>query len=82
MKTYGFTIINKEKCTFSEGVLVTEASDIELLPGEWPDMISVIDDDGEGFIFHRSNAIDANGEFGGYNYYTRGTGHKLVVFND
>lgn len=75
-------VVNKKQVDLIDGKLVTEASDLELKPGEWPDFISVVDDNNVGFLFTKSRRIDNHGEFGGYTYYDRTSGVTLEVFND
>ncbi len=80
--------VNKEVVTFipingdRAARLVTEASTLELRPGEWPDFIGVVDHDDQGFLFRRAEDIkNLGGDLGGVNYRTR-DGMLLVVFND
>lgn len=44
-------VINKEQVSLHDNCLVTEASSAGLRPGEWPDFVSVINDEGNGFLF-------------------------------
>lgn len=47
--------VNKSQVDIVKGrpELFAEASEIGLVPGEWPDFIAVLDDAGEGFLFQR-----------------------------
>lgn len=60
--------------------LVTEASDIGLKPGQWPEQIVVQSDKGEA-SWQRSNSISFAGEFMGYNY-VNGSTWTLRIYND
>lgn len=74
-------IVNKSQVMLDGTALVGEASTMNLAPGEWPEFVSVIDDQNEGFLFQRSCRMDFGGEFAGYVYLTKG-GAKLTVWND
>lgn len=60
--------------------LVTEASSLEFPPGTWPQLVAVLDDDNEGFLFRKAEPIEGSPEVG-FNYRSR-QGLLLVVFND
>lgn len=76
-------VINKSQVSIRDDGqgLMTEASSLELQPGEWPDMISVVDDKNEGFLFLKARRMLEAGEFLGYLYQSR-QGFTLEVFND
>ncbi len=61
--------------------LVTEASDIGLHPGEWPEWIRIMGAVNDGFLYRRGREMTRYEEFIGYEY-ERGDGHLLIVFND
>jgi len=70
-------IATKDKFILTEsGTLCTEASTLELAPGEWPDFISVVDEEGEGFLFQKVHVDEMGGS-----YQTKG-GALLMVWND
>lgn len=75
-------IVHKSKVDLIDGKLVAEASDIGLQAGQWPVLISVVDDQNEGCLFHRANQIVNHEEFCGYDYYDHSSGVKLTIFND
>ena len=77
-------IVNKKQVELIDGKLFTEASTLELKPGEWPDHIAVVDDAGQGYLFQRGRiAVQPNGfEMVGYHYWARGTSVELFVAND
>jgi hypothetical protein len=60
--------------------LVTEASSLEFSPGNWPQLVAILDDDNEGFLFRRAEPIDGDSQVG-FNYRSN-RGMLLVVFND
>lgn len=63
--------------------LVTEASQIGLKPGEWPDFIGVVDDRGEGFLFGPYKYLDKGGDdLQAVTYTSRTSSVELVVLND
>lgn len=77
-----FHVVNKSQVSLEGNKLISEASDLNLAPGDWPDFISVVDDSGSGFLFQRADPFNHNEEFAGFNYYSRGSNVQLVVFND
>ena len=58
--------------------LITEASDAGLRPGEWPDWISVLDENREGFLYGFPFVLPD----GGREYSTKDGKFYLKVFND
>jgi hypothetical protein len=63
--------------------LITEASDAGFGVGNWPDIVAVLDEKNEGFLFFKERAMtDPCGEFGGYEYRTKSGDFGLTVFND
>lgn len=77
-------MINKRQTTLAGDKmgLVTEASALGLVPGEWPGMVAVLDDANEGFLFQGGYSILGNGELQAYKYYTRDGNFSLTIFND
>jgi hypothetical protein len=75
-------IVNKRQVMLIEGKLMAEASCLDLKPGEWPDFISVVDDNNEGYLFNKSRQMIHGGMFGGYIYQTVNGGVILEVLND
>ncbi|MCP4201839.1 MAG: hypothetical protein GY769_07895 [bacterium] len=77
-------VVNKSQVDLMKGNrgLVTEASDVGLAPGDWPQTIAVLDDRNEGYLFFRGARIDNHGDLGGFNYRTRDGRFALTVFND
>lgn len=74
-------IASRSNVSMIRGKLVTEASEIGLRPGRWPEMIAVLDENHAGFTFTKSDPILMRGELAGYNY-RAGDGSVLTVFND
>jgi hypothetical protein len=74
-------IVDKEKVLLVKGRMVGEASTMGLAPGEWPDLIGVLDDK-EGFLFTRVSFLaGGQGELVGCSY--RSTcGLMMTVIND
>ena len=62
--------------------LITEASTAGFGVGEWPEIVSVLDDRNEGFLFLKGAPIIHGGELGGYTYQTSDGAFTLTVFND
>lgn len=62
--------------------LITEASTAGLRPGEWPDMVSVLDDKNSGFLFFKELPISNGDQLGGYTYRTKDGAFGLTIFND
>jgi hypothetical protein len=75
-------IANKSQVDVMDGRLVAEASTLGLKPGEWPDLISVVNDNNEGFLFAKSAPILHDGELGGYHYSDWMSGVNMTVLND
>lgn len=78
-------LIEKDKVALTEDKkgLTCEASEVGLPPGDWPQIVGVIDESGSGFMFMRGVAIIApGGDIGGYDYYSRTGPFKLTIFND
>ena len=74
-------IVNKRQVRSTVHGLLAEASDLGLRPGDWPDFISVVDDQNEGFIFQKSWPEYFHTDMVSYHYRTR-NGHELIVLND
>lgn len=74
-------VVNKADVMLFESGLFAEASSLGLKPGEWPDFISVVDDNNEGFLFQKSRPETHDGELVGHLYFTKG-GAQLTVAND
>ena len=76
--------ISKAACSLSSDKksLVTEASDAGLKPGNWPDIIAVMDEKNEGYLFFKGPPIIYHDEFGGYEYRTKSGDFGLTIFND
>lgn len=79
-------VINKSQVDLVEGrpELVTEASAIGLKPGEWPEWISVVDDNGRGFLFGPGATFErSEGDIMAARYHTQNGGAAtLTVIND
>jgi hypothetical protein len=77
-------IVRKDQVTITSPIeFHAEASTLGLAPGEWPDLIAVLNDDNEGFLFVRGGSLQGwDGEFSGFMYHSNSTGRKLTVFND
>lgn len=58
------------------------ASDLALPPGEWPERISVVEDERECIEFAQARDIVHQGEFGGMVYTEAQGRYLLMVFND
>lgn len=70
--------IKKSEVSFIDSTLLaTEASGIGLAPGEWPDFISVLDNNNEGFLFMKSEILELVGM-----YQTKDGHYRLHVWND
>lgn len=78
-----FTIL-KSMVTLSadKQKLITEASTAGFPIGNWPDIVSVLDDKGSGFLFFKETPIMHGGQMGGYEYRTKCGSFGLTVFND
>lgn len=61
--------------------LVTEASEMDLAPGVWPDEVQAIRPDGSIDRYRFTNRIEENGEIQAM-VYTRADGTELHVLND
>lgn len=77
-------IVEKSQVELFEGAtnkLTSEASMMGFAPGVWPELVGVVDENGEGFMFQKGDVILHGEEFGGYYYYTK-SGLQLTIFND
>jgi hypothetical protein len=63
-------------------MLVTFASDLEWRPGEWPEVVALLDEKHQGFLFFRGASIVHGGEFAGYVYQSKDGTACWHVFND
>lgn len=72
--------INKSQVHYVAGqeLMLVEASEIGLAPGQWPDVIAIADDVGDGFVFVKSRQIQG----GGWRYESRTSSAALEVLND
>lgn len=78
-------IVNKDRVQLSpngDPVLSAEASDLGLAPGEWPDFIGVVDDDGDGYLFGPTRTRLGDEDLVGFEYANRTGTVRLIVFND
>lgn len=73
--------VSRSNTSLIDGALHADASEIDLAPGEWPEIIAVVDDLQRGDLFHRSTRTDIHGELLGYSYYSK-QGALLRVWND
>ena len=66
------------------GNMWTEASDLGLRAGEWPDTISVPASSGGTAMFDRSyiGVVDGEGDLQGFRYVERSQQHIIFVAND
>jgi hypothetical protein len=78
-------ILTRQQVSIVPGVseLVTEASTAGFPVGDWPEIVSVVDERNEGFVFFRQRKIDSDsGEFAGWRYITKDGEVSLLIFND
>ena len=79
-------MIEVDRClfTYSSAEVVTEASDLGLKPGEWPDFIAIVDDMRQGYLIQRANAeLSKDGEILWMNYIEKNGSLPVVkIFND
>ncbi len=66
------------------GRMFTEASDLGLRAGEWPETIAVPMRGGGTLLFDRSHLaqVDVEGELIGYRYFGRDNVHDIMIYND
>jgi len=78
--------IQKSDCTLiADNTLEIDASDAGLRPGEWPDTITILREDGVGILVWASKVVEVDGAAAGMWYHTlpgpeRAT--HLFVMND
>jgi hypothetical protein len=60
----------------------TEASDIGLRAGEWPDFVAVLDEKNEGWLFMKEAPVIRNDELAAYRYSTKSGNMILTIIND
>ena len=75
-------VVSKDKFALGNKTLIAEASTLGWTPGYWPEMVSVVNDVGEGFLFFRSAQIRYHNEFMGYCYTPKVGGISLAIYND
>ena len=76
-------VVNKKQVNLIDGVLVGEASLMGIPVGQVPDLISVVDDSGEGFMFMSPVADVRDEEVQGWNYSgVHNSSLRLLVIND
>ena len=70
--------------TYSPTEIVTEASDLGLKPGEWPDFIAITDEANQGFLVSKADPeITLAGDILYFRYYDRSGRLPVVkVYND
>ena len=76
-------VCNRSQFEFDAKCITAEASSLGLTPGNWPDFIAIVDDDGKGFLVQFS-VFARNGEDIAYaTYYDRnGKLPEVRIFND
>ena len=68
---------------FSQDLAVTEASDIGLRPGDWPEHIEIVDEQSKGVLVEFSRLEEKEGEVLWAEYYDRrGTIPDIKIYND
>lgn len=45
-------ICNRKQFKYKPDGITADAAEIGLKPGEWPDFISIVDDEGNGYLVH------------------------------
>ena len=73
-------IIQKSACILSSDQrgLIVDASMAGLPPSEWPDMVSVVDERGQGFLFIGPAEVDGCGS---HKYWTQDGSFYLFIIN-
>jgi hypothetical protein len=79
-------MIEVDRClfTYSPTEIVSEASDLGLKPGEWPDFIAIVDDMRQGYLIAKGDPeITACGDILFFRYYDKSGQLPVVkIFND